>query len=54
MKKLIKTLEHLAIPLLMAIVTGAMEFSRAKAEADQEETIEQLNQRVYALEHKED
>ena len=50
MNKLMKTLKHLAVPVLMAIGAGVMEFARAKGEADQEAIIENLEQRVALLE----
>lgn len=50
MNKFAKVLKHLAIPLLMAVGAGVMEFARAKGEADQEQIIEDLANRVALLE----
>lgn len=50
MNKFLKTLEKMAVPVLMAVVAGVMEFARAKGEAEQEAMIENLTQRVELLE----
>lgn len=48
--KIVKSLKHLAVPLLMATVAGVMEFARANGEAEQEKALEDLAGRVALLE----